>query len=272
MGLGHLGTVTAACLAEHYDVICYDPNYNSAIHPFRDDRDPGVGYLFDQGERSGNIKITHSPSALGEQVDAIWICLDAQSTEDYDANFELVHHVLTMAPAGMLVIVSSPLRTGTMAKLTEKYTLLRFVYQPENLRMGRGIMCFKMPDRIVLGISDPSQREFLTKLFKPFCNVGNEQLLFMSPESAEMVKHGINAFLATTIAFANEFGKFCIKNGASTRDVERGLKSDSRIGPRAYLAYGDPPGSHLSRDIDLLSDLCGGIFTAVKTSNESFGR
>src|SRR6185503_11921235 len=114
-------------------------------------------------------------------------------------------------------------------------------------------------------------RAMLVELFRPFV-VGNsgEALLFMGRESAECVKHGLYAFLAATVAFANEYGKFCLEHGANTGDVVRGLKSDSRIGPRAYLAYGDPPGQHLSRDVDFLAGIAGGIFDAVKVSNESF--
>ena len=60
----------------------------------------------------------------------------------------------------------------------------------------------------------------------------------MSIESAEMTKHAINSFLATSVAFANEIASICEMVGADAKEVEQGLKSESRIGPKAYLSPG----------------------------------
>jgi UDPglucose 6-dehydrogenase len=78
----------------------------------------------------------------------------------------------------------------------------------------------------------------------------------MSVESAEMTKHAINAFLATSVAFMNELSTICEKTGADAKEVERGLKSESRIGPRAYLAPGAAlAGGTLARDLEFLADI-----------------
>ncbi len=75
----------------------------------------------------------------------------------------------------------------------------------------------------------------------------------MPVESAEMTKHAINAFLATSVAFSNEIAVLCEKVGADAKEVERGLKSESRIGPKAYLspgsafAGGTDPGHYVSQ-------------------------
>ena len=60
----------------------------------------------------------------------------------------------------------------------------------------------------------------------------------MSVESAEMTKHALNAFLATSVTFINELARLCEAVGADAKEVERGLKSEPRIGPRAYLSPG----------------------------------
>ena len=60
----------------------------------------------------------------------------------------------------------------------------------------------------------------------------------MSVESAEMTKHALNAFLATSVSFINELAALCEQVGADAKEVERGLKSEARIGPRAYLSPG----------------------------------
>src|SRR5678816_1712841 len=77
----------------------------------------------------------------------------------------------------------------------------------------------------------------------------------MSVESAEMTKHAINAFLALSVTFANEVASVCERVGADAKQVERGLKSESRIGPKAYLAPGAAfAGGTLARDIRFLTD------------------
>ena len=57
----------------------------------------------------------------------------------------------------------------------------------------------------------------------------------MRVESAEMTKHALNGFLATSVAFINEVAAICESVGADAEEVSRGLKSERRIGPRAYL-------------------------------------
>jgi UDPglucose 6-dehydrogenase len=98
---------------------------------------------------------------------------------------------------------------------------------------------------------------------------------WMSVESAEMTKHAINGFLATSVAFANEIATICEAVGADAKEVERGLKGDSRIGPRAYLAPGGPfAGGTLARDIVFLNrtaSACGvttPLLSSVLASNE----
>ena len=76
----------------------------------------------------------------------------------------------------------------------------------------------------------------ITALWAPFTT----EIVFMGLEAAEMTKHAINAFLATSVAFMNEIATICEMVGADAKDVERGLKSEERIGQRAYLL----PGGH----------------------------
>ena len=78
----------------------------------------------------------------------------------------------------------------------------------------------------------------------------------MSVESAEMTKHAINSFLATSVVFANEIASICEMVGADAKEVGRGLKSESRIGPKAYLSPGAAfAGGTLARDIHFLNQL-----------------
>ena len=97
----------------------------------------------------------------------------------------------------------------------------------------------------------------------------------MSVESAEMTKHAINAFLATSVVFANEIAAICEMVGADAKEVESGLKSEQRIGPKAYLSPGGAfAGGTLARDIEFLKVVSQGhqlsipLLESVKTSND----
>lgn len=97
----------------------------------------------------------------------------------------------------------------------------------------------------------------------------------MRTESAEMTKHAINAFLAASVCFTNEVASLCEQVGADAREVERGLKTESRIGPRAYLGPGTAySGGTLARDIRFLIQtsqqhkLPSYLIRAVKRSND----
>ena len=97
----------------------------------------------------------------------------------------------------------------------------------------------------------------------------------MSVESAEMTKHAINAFLATSVTFANEIAAICELVGADAKEVERGLKTDARIAPKAYVSPGGPfAGGTLARDIAFLGiesqthQLVTPLLSAVRPSND----
>jgi UDPglucose 6-dehydrogenase len=102
------------------------------------------------------------------------------------------------------------------------------------------------------------------------------RIAWMSVESAEMTKHALNAFLATSVTFINEIAALCERVGADASEVERGLKSEVRIGPRAYLSPGAAfAGGTLARDVMFLAQLGQGhrvptdVLAAVKTSNDA---
>ncbi len=199
----------------------------------------------------------------------VWIAIDTpivNGVADWQSVLDDSAHVLCRADPNTLVIVSSQLPAGTMRKLADLYPALVFACQPENLRVGYGLTDFKRPDRVVIGVHNQAYWFELNSIFSKF----SDKILWMSIESAEWVKHAINSFLSLEIAFANEFGELARKNGANLRDIERAMKSDLRIGQRAYLAYGDGPGEHLSRDVKQLSERAGGLFTAVEQAHERF--
>ena len=81
---------------------------------------------------------------------------------------------------------------------------------------------FTKPDRVVVGLQSDDDRAKVTALLAPF----TDKIVWMGIESAEMTKHAINAFLATSVAFMNEIATICEQVGADAKEVERGLKSE----------------------------------------------
>ena len=78
-------------------------------------------------------------------------------------------------------------------------------------------------------------------------------VLWTSIKSAEMVKHAVNAFLATSVTFANEIATVCERVGANVAEVEQALRLEPRIGPKAYIRPGASfAGGTLARDVMFL--------------------
>jgi UDPglucose 6-dehydrogenase len=159
---------------------------------------------------------------------------------------------------GAVVLSSSQLPVRSVARLEHAFLDTRcgrrvsFACSPENLRLGKAIEVFTHPDRVIIGVRDAGAKAVLTALFQPI----TDQLEWMSVESAEMTKHAINAFLATSITFINEIAALCEPAGADAKDVERGLKTEKRIGRYAYLGPGTAfAGGTLARDVVFLREL-----------------
>ena len=262
-GLWHLGSVTAACLASvGHDVVGLDgdsnniSNLNQGKSPLFE---PGLDEMIQNEIKEGHLHFAQSSREALADAELLWVTFDTPVDEDDQADVELVlgkiKSVLPELNDGTVVLISSQIPVGSIKKLEhyvkESYSnkQICFAYCPENLRLGKSIDVFLNPDRIVVGTRNHETKEKLKKLFSPITN----KIEWMSVESAEMTKHAINAFLATSVTFANELAAICELYGADAKEVERGLKTESRIGPRAYLSPGGPfAGGTLARDIDFL--------------------
>jgi UDPglucose 6-dehydrogenase len=192
----------------------------------------------------------------------IWVAYDTPVDEEdhADVNYvvERVSRLFPYLETGQEVLISSQLPVGTSRHLETLFAQARpgvdvsFSYSPENLRLGKAISVFTQPDRVVIGVRTEKSREVFARLLAPF----TDHIEWMSVESAEMTKHALNAFLATSVTFINEIASICERVGADAKEVERGLKSESRIGPKAYLGPGGAfAGGTLARDIAFLTDL-----------------
>lgn len=285
IGLWHLGAVTSACLASAgHRVIGFDHDAKivaELMHGRLPVSEPGLDELTRRGLDAGALKISSAPRDLAD-AEIVWITYDTPVDENDVADVEFViEHVAALFPllrADALVLISSQMPVGSTRRLAEMYARVlpqgkaTFAYSPENLRLGKAIDAFLHPDRVVVGTRDAADRVRLTELFKPI----TDKIEWMSVESAEMTKHALNAFLATSVAFANEIGALCERVGADAREVERGLKSETRIGARAYLRPGNAfAGGTLARDIAFLTEIGRAqatptnLLAAVRTSNDA---
>ena len=262
VGLWHLGTVTAACLASRgISTLGYDPDTNvvaglAAGHPplF----EPGLEDLVRGGLKNGTLRFTSDRLALAE-TEIIWVTWDTPVDEEDRADVEFViGQVTALFPHlsdDALVLVSSQLPVGSVKRLEQAYATMMpsghasFACSPENLRLGKAIEAFTKPDRVVLGVRSARDADRIRALLAPF----SPPIEVVRVESAEMTKHALNAFLATSVAFINEIARLGELNGADAREVERALKSDARIGPRAYVRPGGAyAGGTLARDVSYL--------------------
>jgi UDPglucose 6-dehydrogenase len=263
LGLWHLGSVTAACLAEAgNEVLGVDPDVY-VVKELSEGRplvsEPGLSELI--AHNAARLRFSAEPLALAEAGRA-WVAFDTpiDDGDRADVDWVLAHSAQLLAPlpADALVVVSSQLPVGSVAQLQARCASLRgedslrFACVPENLRLGGALDCFRAPERIVAGVRSGRDRRELFELLAPF----SSNVQWMRVESAEMTKHALNGFLATSVAFMNEVAAICESVGADAAEVSHGLKSERRIGPHAYLDPGEAfAGGTLARDVGFLRGL-----------------
>jgi len=282
-GLQHLGCVTAACLAEKGFVVTgLDPNETSVQFLNR-----GISPIYEENlndliskNLGVNLKFTTNIKSALEDAEIIWVTFDTPVDENDIADTEYVKkQIISLYPhlqEGTTILISSQLPMGTTIKLEKEYNKwfknqVEFAYSPENLRHGTAIEIFNNPRRIIVGAKD--ENNILLKiLLRTIC----QNTIYMSVESAEMVKHTLNAFLATEIAFINEISLVCEKTGANIKDVEKGLMSDYRIGDKGFLRAGKHyTGGTLGRDVEYLRKISSelrlesNLLRSIKKSNDN---
>jgi len=280
-GLWHLGCVTAGCLAEAgFEVLGLDDDaylvaeFQKGHAPLHE---PGLDDLIAKGIASGKLSASTDAKATFAGADVLWVTFDTPVNDRDEADVAYVRAkleaIVNFIAPGTLILISSQVPAGFTASLEKDWRArnLRYAVSPENLRLGKALDVFRKPDRVIVGLRAGVGLETIEAVFKPF----SDNLIVMSIESAEMTKHAINAFLATSVTFINEIARICEQVGANAKEVERGLKSESRIGPKAYLGPGSAfAGGTLARDLRFLVDLgarhevATPVFAGVIASND----
>lgn len=289
-GLWHLGCVTAGCLADAGNTVVgldLDQPLIDGLNAGKPPLDePGLPELIETGRRTGRLSFTTNPTEALHGAGVLWVTFDTPVDENDVADVAFVRERLEKIKdavrPGTLVLISSQVPVGFTRALAKDWggRGIRFGISPENLRLGKAIEVFRTPERVIVGLSHPEQdRDLVTRLFLPFGPAGTGQaprIEWMTLESAEMTKHALNAFLATSVTFINELARLCEAVGANAKEVERGLKSEARIGSKAYLGPGAAfAGGTLARDVQFLvdfgkkHDVATPLFSGIWQSNQT---
>jgi len=260
IGLWHLGCIVSVSWSKlGYHVTGFDhnekriQNLQNGIPPIFE---PDLEKLTGENIRNKTLNYSSDVKSLSE-CDFIFLCYDTPVRDDDSSDTSIleksVEDIVQVMKDNSILIISSQSPVGYCSQLREKMksynNTIDLAYSPENLRLGEAINCYLNPGRIILGTTDKDTELKCTELF----NKISDDIIKMSLESAEMVKHGINSFLSMSIVFTNHLADICEDKGARIDDVVRGMKSDVRIGSKAYLAPGIGfSGGTLGRDLKVL--------------------
>jgi UDPglucose 6-dehydrogenase len=264
LGLGYLGAVHAACLAElGFEVLGVDLDA-ARVAELRTGRppffEPGLGDLLHRGVSSGRLTFTTSYARAARFADVHFLCVGTPQRDDTGAAdlSQLLACVDELGPRltrPCLVVGKSTGPVGTAERLAARLARLaparsgaEVAWNPEFLREGQAVRDTLQPDRIVIGTRSARAATILRQVYAAPIAAGTPVIQTSLP-TAELVKTAANAFLATKISFINAMAEICDASGADVLTLAEALGSDPRIGHAALapgLGFG---GSCLPKDI-----------------------
>jgi UDPglucose 6-dehydrogenase len=266
IGVGYVGLVTGACLADLGNhVTCLDVN-EEKIGTLRRGGlpiyEPGLGEIVQRNAAAGRLRFTTSYDEGLEGGEFAFVAVGTPSGVEGEADLRFVQQAIKDVARRLvqpLIIVNKstvPIGTGDwVAEIVNEHRAddvdFAVVSNPEFLREGSAVRDFMQPDRIVLGSTDRAAARRVADLYRPL----QAPVIITDLRTAEMIKYASNAFLATKISFINEMANICEALGADVREVARGMGADRRIGPHflsAGLGWG---GSCFPKDVKALAHI-----------------
>lgn len=266
IGAGYVGLTTAGCLGQiGHRILCVDNDVNK-VRILESGRvpifEPHLDTLISKNRQAGRIKYTSDTAEAIGQVEAIFICVGTPPLENGEADLSAIERVARIIAEHTrdyrLIVEKStvPVSTGIQLKrhlaISRKFATFRYdvASNPEFLREGSAVEDFLHPDRIVFGVESDTAADNLKKIYQPIldqtfvcpiharCQEGKSvPLVIADINSAEMIKHTANSFLAMKISFINLIAELCERTGADIDLVVRGIGLDARIGT-SYLRPG----------------------------------
>ena len=279
IGSGYVGLVAAVCFAEiGHHVICVDNDEakvktlrEGGVPIFEDCLPELLATHLDRG-----VEFTSDLASAVERSEAIFIAVGTPQGETGAADLSYVEAVVSEIARHInsyKVIVEKstvPVYTNEwISRVLHRHGVdtksFDVVSNPEFLREGTAVLDFLHPDRIVVGANNERAADVLRRIYAPLttgayydqpgalagiCTASTPaRLLVTSAQSAEIIKHASNAFLALKISFINAVANLAESVDADIEDIAEGMGLDTRIGPkflRAGLGYG---GSCFPKDV-----------------------
>lgn len=278
IGSGYVGLVSGACFAEvGHNVICVD-NDQRKVDALQAGKipiyEPGLEELVHRNVGAQRLRFTNSIEDGVDNSEVIFIAVPTPPQMDGSVDLSYIEKVAREI-AGVLkdyrVVVDKstvPVKTGEkVAETIKRYNKagaeFDVVSNPEFLREGCAVPDLMNPDRVVIGASSDRALALMKKVYEPFM----APILVTDINSAELIKHAANSFLALKISYINAVSAICEASGADVEMVADGIGSDKRIGRNflnAGLGYG---GSCFPKDIAAfiaISEQLGVPFTLLK--------
>ena len=261
VGVGYVGLVTGACLAElGHSVVCVD------VDPQRIERltrgevpihEPGLESLIAANAAAGRLRFSSELGAAVPSADVVLIAVgtpsdgprgDADLAYVYSAAAEIARHIkgFTVVATKSTVPVGTGDEVERIIATARDGPAVAVVANPEFLREGSAVGDFMRPDRIVIGTDSERARRVMAELYRP---LRPTPVLFTGRRTAELTKYAANAFLAMKVAFINEFADLCDAVGADVTELATGLGLDTRIGPNLLRPGPGFGGSCFPKDI-----------------------
>jgi GDP-mannose 6-dehydrogenase len=244
-GLGHVGIVTAICLANKgFDVIGIDKS-EEKIQAL----DENELYIYEKDLadlfKANRSRLTFStdfnaaknaseilvcvgtPSLAGGDVDYSHItavCQELQSLQEINNNIKNIFIRSTVQP--------QTTRSKLSKFVSDKINLL---FYPEFLREGTAVSDFATPEQTIIGIKNQSIKDNLkSDLLSIFDSID-----YVTYETAEMIKYTNNSFHALKVSFINEIATVAEKYDVNLDELHHIFTSEKKLNiSSAYLKPG----------------------------------
>ncbi len=263
VGLWHLGCSIAASwlrLDQQVTAVEFDGRVVTGLREGRAPLfEPGVDETFAAALEQGKLAITDRPEGV-QGCEFVFVAYDTPVREDDTSDLtpirSAVERIAPHLAGNAIVIMSAQLPVGEArrlrGRLQQAAPTAELVYSPENLRLGEAMACYLKPGHIVIGAETSAASDRVAALFSPM----QAKIFRMNLPSAEMTKHCINSFLATSVTLANQWADIAAATGADFGDVAGVLRTDPRIGEKAYVTPGIGfSGGTLGRDLRVLDEV-----------------
>src|SRR6201993_2239470 len=260
VGSGYVGLVTGACFADvGHSVVCVD-NDQRKVDTLRSGRipiyEPGLEEVVHRNVSARRLRFTNSIEDGVQHSQIVFIAVPTPPQLDGSVDLTYIERVareIAEVLKDYRVIVDKstvPVKTGekvaeTIRRYTKSAVEFDVVSNPEFLREGCAVSDLMNPDRIVIGSNSDRALALMKKVYEPFI----APIMVTDINSAELIKHAANSFLALKISYINAISAICEASGADVERVADGIGADKRIGRsflNAGLGYG---GSCFPKDV-----------------------